>query len=169
MCFGCSKNPSLRDSSFECPLHKLYKCILVEKWQNELCTLTCIWSPVMALDTHRCFLTSKIGDIFLFLKPYHAGVDRDFPRTELRPNIGSIPIQKWAKTSQSDVLVYHNQFLSSTFWWKFNENQNKNSKVTNAWIFQNLHKIFMQIFMSFYEGHMLQLYAANFLIGFYSI
>ena len=36
----------------------------------------------MALD--RCFLTSKNGDIFLFLKHYHAGVD--ILLTTLSPN-----------------------------------------------------------------------------------
>ena len=31
--------------------------------------------------------------------------------------------------------VYQSQFISSTFWWKFHENSNKNTKVTDAWNF----------------------------------
>ena len=53
---------------------------------------------------------------------------RDFPRPDLGPNMGAFPIQKWVKTSQNGV--YYSQYLSSTFWWKFHENPNKNGKVT---------------------------------------
>ena len=64
--------------------------------------------------------------------------------------IWAFPIQKWAKTSENGV--YHSQLLSSTFWWKFHENPNKKSKVTDAWKCEWKHvfiHIFMQIFMSF--------------------
>ena len=55
---------------------------------------------------------------------------RDFPRPDLGPNIGPLPIKKLAKTSQNGV--YHSQYLFSPFWQKFNEKPNKNSKVTDA-------------------------------------
>ena len=69
----------------------------------------------------------------MFDKLYREQHSRDFPRPDLGPNIGPFLIQKWAKTSQNGV--YYSQFLNSTFWWKFHENQNKNSKVTKAWKF----------------------------------
>ena len=55
---------------------------------------------------------------------------RDFPFSDLEPNIHPFPIKKQAKTFQ--VGVYHSEIFSSTIWRKFHENPNKNSKVTNA-------------------------------------
>ena len=95
---------------------------------------------------------------------------RDFPRPDLRLNIGPFPIQKWAKTSQNGVC--RSQFLSSTFWWNFHENPNKIAKLL---IHENLHKNVNENMFSFtflYKfsrilwreikaTNMLQLYTAN--------
>ena len=40
--------------------------------------------------------------------------NRDFPRPDFGPNIGTFPSKKLAKAVQNGV--YHSQFLSSTFW-----------------------------------------------------
>ena len=64
-----------------------------------------------------------------------SSITRDFPKSDLGPNIGPYPIKKWAKTSQNGV--YYSKFLSSTFWWKFHENPIRNSKATDPW---KLHK-----------------------------
>ena len=69
----------------------------------------------------------------------HVCCIRDFPRTDLGPNIGPFPHTKWEKTSQNGI--YHSQFFCFTFFGKFHENLTKNSKVTDV-------NIFMQIFMS---------------------
>ena len=85
----------------------------------------------------------------------------DVPWPDLGTYIGPIPIKKWAKTSKNGA--YHSQFLSSTFWRKFHESPYKNCKVTDAWKFASKCEwkhvfiyIFMQIFMSFYEGQLKQ-------------
>ena len=77
------------------------------------------------------------------------------PRPDFGTNIGPFPIQKLAQSSQN--CVYHSQFLSSTFWWKFHENLNTNSKVTDAWKYAKKcewkHETFFQSYFcaSFHE------------------
>ena len=83
-----------------------------------------------------------------------------FTRPDLGLNIGPFPIQNWEKTSQNGV--YHSQFLSSTVWWTFHENPNKNSSYRcmkfciKMWMKTCFIHIFMQIFMSFYDGQLKQ-------------
>ena len=62
-------------------------------------------------------------------------------------------------------------FGEITFWWKFHENQNKiflhmHEKLHKMWWKHVFIYIFVQVFMSLYGGHMVQLYAASFLYGF---
>ena len=71
---------------------------------------------------------------------------RDFPRPDLGPNISHFPIQKLAKTSQN--VVYHSQFLSSPFWWKGQENQNK---IAQLQMHENLHKNMNQVFIHIFS------------------
>ena len=56
-----------------------------------------------------------------------------FPSPDFGPNIVLFPTQKLAKASHNGEN--HSQILSSTFRWKFHEDQSKNSKVTDAWKF----------------------------------
>ena len=73
----------------------------------------------------------------------------DFPRPDLGPNI--VPFN--SKISKNGA--YHSQFLRSTFWWKFHESLNKNSKVTDIYEFMKhvFHSHFYANF-HFYEGHL---------------
>ena len=86
---------------------------------------------------------------------------RDFPRPDLRPNIGPFPIQNEQKLPKMVYIIPN--FLVLHFGENFMKIQTKIAKLQ---MHENLHKIFVQIFMSFHEGHMLQLYTANFFYGF---
>ena len=110
-------DPSFQKMAHHFLLHGSLRPTNLEKNQKpckEICLMQTKWN-------------SKVYHSNRNVKINHTFTGRDFPRPDLRPNIGPFTIKKWAKTSQNGV--YYSQFLSSTFWWKFHDNLNKNSKV----------------------------------------
>ena len=86
---------------------------------------------------------------------------RDFPRSDFELNIGPFPIQKWANNSQTGV--YNSQFLCCTFWrklsWKSEQKYHSYRCMKfciKMWMKTCFVHIFMQIFMSFYDGKLKQ-------------
>ena len=57
-------------------------------------------------ELHSTLTNSADPDEMLYI--------RGFPKSDFGPNISPFSIQKSAKTFQN--VVYHSQFLSSTFW-----------------------------------------------------